>query len=110
MTSLARDFKKELEVVTITTDEDPDVAFAFEKKNALKFNFLHFGNNGKVLRDYNVKAMPLYFLIDPDGNIANNPALPPSEEFIKSLQETIRNFKFKKARKSPDTQKSIYDL
>lgn len=110
MTALARDFKKDLEVVAVVTDENRDDAFAFEKQNGLKYNFLHYNFNGKVLLDYNVKAMPTYYLVDPEGNIYNNSMLPPNEEFVKYFQETVRNFKYKKARKSPDSQRSIYDL
>jgi peroxiredoxin len=110
MGALARDFKKDLEVVAILTDENSEDAFAFEKKNGLKYNFLHFNNNGKVLLDYSIKALPTYFLIDPEGNIISSSALPPGESFVKFFQETVRNFKFNKARKAPDSPRSIYDL
>lgn len=110
LSAIARDNRKDLEVVTIMVDEDPDKAFAFVKQNNIKYNTLHFGNNGKVLLDYQIKSMPTYYLIDPEGNISLAPAPAPDESFVKILAETIRSFKYTKARKSPDSQRSIYDL
>jgi peroxiredoxin len=110
MGAMARDFKKDLEVVAILTDENSEEAFAFEKQNGLKYNYLHFNNNGKVLLDYSIKALPTYFLFDPEGNISSSSTLPPGESFVKFFQETVRNFKFKKARKTTDAPRSVYDL
>ncbi|MFT3740465.1 MAG: TlpA disulfide reductase family protein [Breznakibacter sp.] len=110
LSAIARENRKDLEVVTIFMDEDPDRAFAFAKQNSLKYNTLHFGHNGKILLDYNIRSMPTYYLIDPEGNISLSPAPAPDESFGKIFMETVRSFKYSKARKSTDTQRSIYDL
>jgi peroxiredoxin len=108
--AVAREYKRELEVVTILTDEDEKAAFTYIKNNNINYNVLHLGGNGKVLLDYNVKAMPTYLLIDPEGNISVNSMAAPGETFAKVLQDTMRQYKINKARKSPDIPRTIYDI
>lgn len=110
LAALAHEYKKDLQVVTIFTDDDPNVAFTYGKQNELKYDLLHIRGNGKILLDYNVKAMPAYFLVDPEGNIAINAAPSPGDGFSKIFEETVNSFKHSKARKSPDYHKTIYDF
>jgi len=110
MASIASEFKKDLEVVTVITDEDPTDAFAYIKQLGYKWTFIHFNGNGKLLLDYDIKAMPTYYLIDPDGNLIASPAPGPEENFKSRFAEIIRDFNAKKARKDPEQLKTIYDF
>lgn len=110
LAAIARELKRDLVVLTILTDEKDEMAFEYIKQNEYKWEILHFGGNGKILSDYNIKAMPTYYLIDPDGFLSLSPAPAPEESFAIKFTETLRNFKSQKERKNPDKQRSIYDM
>jgi peroxiredoxin len=110
LVALARDYKKELAIVTITTDENTDALANYIKQYGFKWDFLNIQSAGKVLIDYNIHALPTYYLIDPEGNLLLSPAPSPAENFVSFMLEAMKNYKQNKARKSPETQKSIYDF
>jgi peroxiredoxin len=110
LVALARDYKKELAVVTITTDENTDALANYIKQYGFKWDFLNIQSSGKVLSDYNIHALPTYYLIDPDGNLLLSPAPSPSENFVSYMLEAMKTYKQNKARKAPEQQKSIYDF
>lgn len=43
-----------------------------------KWNMLYYGGNTNLLDDYELNNIPSYILVDPDGNILQNPANRPS--------------------------------
>ncbi len=110
LTSISRDFKREVEVVTVLTDDDPESAFNYMKKNGYKWDIVHFSQQGKILMDYSIKIEPSYFIIDPEGNFIKSPAPGPEENFREILLDILMNYKRKNIRKQGDKQKSIYDI
>ncbi len=103
-------FKKDMVIVTILTDEDPDKASEFIKEHKYKWTFLHFSQNAKVLLDYDIKAFPTYYLIDPEGNLIFAPAPGPEENFVPMFSETYNEWRYKKMRKEKPKARTIYDL
>ncbi len=110
LNQLAKIYKRDMHIVTILTDDDPDAAFDYVKNNKLKWSFLHFNQNGKVLLDYAIKAFPTYYLIDPDGNIILAPAPAPEEEFVSMFSEIYNAYRYKKLRREKPKSRTIYDL
>ena len=110
LNAMYKQMKRDLTIVSIATDKDPDKLAAFIKTNKYKWNFLYFGDNGNVIFDYDVKALPGYFLIDPEGNILLSPAPAPEENFGAAFYEVVKDYRYKKLRKERPKQKSIYDL
>ncbi|MBR5983563.1 MAG: TlpA family protein disulfide reductase [Bacteroidales bacterium] len=82
--------------VTILTDSDKEKAKKFIADNSLNWTFLFAEINGKVISDYNVRAYPTYYLIDPHGMLVMSPAPSPAENFEKYLFKIIENQKKKK--------------
>ncbi|MGQ1785887.1 MULTISPECIES: TlpA family protein disulfide reductase [unclassified Saccharicrinis] len=107
---MAQTYKKDMEIVTILTDEDPDEAMAYVKNNKFSWQFLHFGQNAKVLLDYNIKVLPTYYLINPEGNMVLSPAPAPEENFAQVFSEIYNNFRRKQLRKNKPQKRTIYDL
>ncbi len=107
---MAEMYKKDMAIVTILTDEDPDEALEYVKNNKFSWHFLHFGQNAKVLNDYNIKALPTYYLINPDGNVVLSPAPSPEENFAPVFAEIYNNFRRKQLRKNRPKSRTIYDL
>ncbi len=107
---LSQLLKKDVTVVTVLTDENPEEAAAYIKQNKFNWKFLHFNQNAKVLYDYRIKAFPTYFLIDPEGNLVFSPAPGPEENFAPAFSEEFNNYRYKKIRKEKPKSRTIYDL
>ncbi len=59
---------------------------------------LHSDDNGKVIEDYNVRAYPTYFLINPKGKLTLISAPGPSEDFEAAYFKIKQEWKIKQAR------------
>ena len=108
--ALEKIFRKDLEIVTIFINEDPDDMVEFLKNNPnYKWEFLHFNVMQRIIFDYNIKAVPLYFLIDPKGNLRLSPAPAPNENFRQIFSETFQEYKRDELRNNRQKEKSIFD-
>ncbi len=74
-------YKEYFDVVTISTDKDFDAMKQLAKEKGYNWKMLHFGNQKYILKDYKIRAYPMYFLIHPNGNLTLSPALGPDEDF-----------------------------
>jgi peroxiredoxin len=81
---------KIIEIVTILVDNDYDVINSFLNRSNYKWKFLHYGNYSAIIREYDVRAFPTYYLIDPDGKLIVSPAPSPGEEFEARLFKIMR--------------------
>lgn len=82
-----------LQVVTILADDKFEESKRYIRDKKLSWTFLHFGNQPEVLKDFDIRAFPTYFLIDREGKLAMSPAASPSENF------EIRFFDYLKEKK-----------
>ncbi len=58
------------------------------------WDIVFIGNDSDILQQYNVKTVPSYFLINPEGFIAMAPALSPSPNFeYKTIDNTFEYIK-----------------
>lgn len=80
-----------LEIVTIIVDNDKDVINSFLERSNYEWLFLHYGNQSAVIKDYDVRAFPIYYLIDPEGKLALSPAASPGEEFEARFFKLLRS-------------------
>ncbi len=74
---LQKKYGTKVQFITVTINNDFEETRDFVSRNAYAWNFLIAGDDHKVLEDYNVKSVPEYFLISPDGNFIQSPALRP---------------------------------
>ena len=89
--SLYQRHKERLEIVTISIDNDFNLFLNYVLENNYDWQFLHYGNQSSVLSEYDVRALPTYFLIDPEGKLSISPAPSPSENIEKYLFEIMRD-------------------
>jgi len=61
-------------------------------KNNYNWTFLYYAKNTNLLKKYNVRVYPTYYLINPESKLAMSPAFPPTEPSIEA-----RYFKMLKA-------------
>lgn len=91
---------KDLEIVTASSDKNFSVFSNFIKDNREEFpwTFLYAENENSIYSDYQIKTLPEYFLIDPEGKIAMLPAPSPHENFKWYFSMII---KWREASKNP---------
>jgi thiol-disulfide isomerase/thioredoxin len=82
--------KKLLEIVTICVDREES-----EMKNLLdqtnySWTFLYYGNKPDIIKDFDIRAYPTYFLIGPDKKLVMSPAPSPKENFEIQLFKLLR--------------------
>ena len=64
----------------------------------------------KIIFDYNISALPTYFLINPEGNMVLSPAPSPNDNFHQVFVEVFQSYRNQKIRKERPAEKNIYDL
>jgi len=94
------------EIVTICITDDIKTMKDFIKENNFKWKFLFYNNDNKLLKNYNVKVYPSYYLINPEGKLSMSPAFPPSEpsfedrylDILKAWKIEMQKRKYKKGK------------
>ncbi len=111
MASIAEEFKRELEVVTILVDEESqEVENYLNNRLRPKWDILFFNENSNVLTGYNIQSVPTYFLIDPEGNLVLFPAPSPHENFRETFTKQQLTYHKKQQREQQNKERSILDL
>ena len=86
---LFQNYHEYLNIVTILVYEDPEKARKFIEEKDYEWLFLSTDNRSKILREYDVKALPTYYLLDPEGKMIMSPALSPTENFEEYLKRLL---------------------
>lgn len=90
----------DLQIVTVSFDQNFESFKMFSRTFPdFTWKFL-FGDKKSFLNDYQVKAMPSYFLIDPEGRIVMLPAASPHENFKLAYKAIWNSFQRMKAKKA----------
>jgi thiol-disulfide isomerase/thioredoxin len=88
---MAEKYKDKLVIVTIAVDDTWEMMVDFLNNSEYNWNFLHYGNQPKVIEDYDIRAYPTYFLVGPDGKLIYSPAASPAENFELYLFKVMRS-------------------
>ncbi len=108
---IAEEFKRDLEVVTIFLDEESRNAEDYLNNHLQpKWETLFINNQSDVLENYDIQAVPAYFLIDPNGTLLLSPAPSPHEDFRKVFAQQQLNFRQKQQRERPGKERSVLEL
>ncbi len=91
LADLHKRHKDRLTILTIATDPMEEVLRQFLAKNQYDWKFLHYDNQPGILKEYDIRAFPTYFLIGPDGRLIYSPALSPAENFEQKLFEAMKD-------------------
>lgn len=89
---LKEKYGKYVTFISISLDANPDDYDKFMKysTNGMNWHFGHYNGDSKLLDDYNLRNVPIYFFIDDRGVIKQSPALSPSPNgTYKSIDETM---------------------
>jgi peroxiredoxin len=106
---IQENFKRDLQIVTIIVNDDYDDAKQFlDNTKNMNWDFLFFGMNANILKNYNVLAVPIYYLINPDGKLVLSPSPAPGENFHDNFIDQFRKYQRQQQRKNPQERKSIF--
>ncbi len=91
MADIAGDFSDDLSVVGIMVDEDRDASLmsAGAGDGGLPFRLFHYGGDYRMLDRYDIKTIPQYMLIDPQGDLYEYPFAAPSSGISDRLRRII---------------------
>jgi peroxiredoxin len=70
---------KWLQIVVISADDHFENMRNFRQKNDYQWDFLYIGNQPDILKEYDVRIYPTYYLIGPDGKLVMSPAPDASQ-------------------------------
>ena len=76
---LYKKYRDKVEIITICVDEDIEIIRNFLSYEHYAWTFLHYANQPDILRNYDIRAYPTYFLIDKEGKISRSLAPSPAE-------------------------------
>ncbi|HUX53051.1 MAG TPA: TlpA disulfide reductase family protein, partial [Williamwhitmania sp.] len=81
MNKIYQKYGKYLEVVSVMVDESMDDVKSFLEQTGYRWTFLDYKDHPTIIKDFDVRAYPTYFLIGPDGKMLLSPAPGPTENF-----------------------------
>ncbi len=90
MEMMYKKYKGKIEFISICTDNEMSKMQSFLKSNSTyNWTFLHADSKSNVVKDYNVRTLPLYFLIDDNLKIMQAPAARPGGAMERTTEENI---------------------
>lgn len=92
MKQLQEKYGKYVTFVSISLDSNPKAYIDFVRMNTkgMNWHFGHYKGDSKLLDDYNLRNVPIYFYLDDKGRIVQAPALSPTPNgTYKSIDETF---------------------
>lgn len=78
-----------LEIISVSMDHHASDYLQLANSGNYYWTFAHYGNDPMVYDKYNIRDLPLYILIDVEGNIFSYPAPSPGEELEKLILKVI---------------------
>jgi peroxiredoxin len=82
--------KNHFRILVISTEKDEEVMNQYFNRRNHPWKVLHFGNQPNILKEYNVKVMPAYYFIGPEGKLLLSPAPSPSEKIEWEIFKQMR--------------------
>lgn len=84
-------YMDDLQIITVSNDENYGVFCSFLERNKdYNWTFVFNKNKDLLKKVYNIKAMPAYILLDPDGKVAVDPTLSPNQDFISQFGQIMK--------------------
>lgn len=93
---LEKKFRQVLAVVSISTDENFETSAKLWKEKGYSWDLLNGSGKKQLIENYKAEVVPVFYLLDPDGNLILSPAPPPSHEFEPIFIKLFRESKFKR--------------
>lgn len=83
--------KKHLSIVTVMVTEEHEEMKTFMSRNAYDWTALFYENDETLLSNFDVRAFPTSYLLDPEGKIVQSPAALATEGLEQQLFRIMRS-------------------
>ena len=95
-----------LEIVTVCICDNYETMKKLLKENKYKWTFLYYDKNIELLKKYNVRVYPSYYMINPEGKLIMQPAFPPGEaSFEARYFDALKSWKRELLRREQEKKK-----
>lgn len=108
--NMAQLHRADLDVLCVFSDDDADALYAKLAKQSHVWRGISWITSQRILSDYEVRGLPTYFLIDPDGCVSIAQAPGPSENVGPAIAECIRRYKVIRRKGRVEVPRTIYDI
>jgi len=88
---LSERFAGKITIISVIADGSVEDLANFVKKSDYRWLFLHYGNQPEVIKQYDIRGFPVYYLIGPDGKLILSPAKGPTENIELELFKIMRS-------------------
>jgi len=89
-----------LQIVTVFVSQSYKDMEQFMSKNPdCTWPVVWYNGDNQLLKDYNIRAYPSYYMTSPDGKLAMNPAPAPTEYFEPKFANLVRDWKIEQTRR-----------
>ena len=88
--NLHKKHKQHFKIVTVSTSDTFEDMKKFKERKEYEWTFLHCGSNQKLLKKYNIRTMPTYYFINPEGKLSLSPAPGPDEDIEERIYKILR--------------------
>ena len=82
-------YRAGLEIISISMDNDPMAYIPIANNGSYHWTFAHYGNDPHVYDLYNIRNLPLFVIINVEGNIAVYPAPEPGDELEREVMRVV---------------------
>lgn len=80
-------YEKKITFISVLIDEDYEKSLQLKTQYKTEWDFLNGADNEEFLQEFNIKSVPSFFLISPDGYFIQSPADKPSGDIEKTFYE-----------------------
>lgn len=108
--NLAQVHRADMDVLCVFTDDEADDLYKRLAKTSHTWRAVSWIAWQRILEDYEVRGLPTYFLIDPDGCISISQAPGPSENVGPAIAECVRRYKVISQKGRTEVPRTIYDI
>lgn len=108
--NLAGLHEKDLQIICVFTDDDADEMRRLLQRQKWRWMGVSYISNQKLMFDYDIRGLPTYFLIDPDGLMSVAQAPGPLEKVGPVIANAIRSYKANAGRGKVEIPRTIYDI
>ncbi|RLD67970.1 MAG: hypothetical protein DRI95_03920 [Bacteroidetes bacterium] len=97
---------EQFKIVTICVCSSFEEMKQLVKDNKFNWTFLYYEKNDELLKDYNVRVYPSYYLINPESKLVMSPAFPPTEaSFEDRYLDALKSWKKELERRKAEKKK-----
>lgn len=92
MNKLYPKFNSQIEFISLSMDRNERRMIKFLEKNPYEWVFGFVGETGPFKENYQVVALPRYFLIDPQGYLVQAPGKSPTQGIDQNFYQILQDF------------------